>query len=88
MIRTTVTKNNFSQLNDERFYFLNGVVPLPFHHPSLAETVEFKRKKGQKFEKHFLGGKRASATARKYCTKKSRRAIFIPPNFNICSEDI
>ena len=53
MIRTTVTKNNSSQLNDKSFYFPNGVVPLPFHHPSLAEIVEFKRKKGQKFEKYF-----------------------------------
>ena len=45
MIRTTVTKNEFSQLNYKRFFFLNGVVSLPFHHTSLVEIVEFKRKK-------------------------------------------
>ena len=53
MIRTTVTKNEFSQLSHKRFYLLNGVVSLPFHHPCLAEIVKFKRKKGQKIEKYF-----------------------------------
>ena len=45
-----VTKNKFSQLNDKRFYFLNGVVSLPFHHPSLAEIVEFNQKKDKKLK--------------------------------------
>ena len=38
MVRTTVRKRSFSQLNDKRFYFPDGVVSLPFHHPVLAET--------------------------------------------------
>ena len=88
MIRTMVTKNKFSQLNDKTFYFPNRVVSLPFQHLSLAEIVEFKRIKGQKIEKYFWKEKKASATTRKYCTKKSRKAIFIPPNFNVCSKDI
>ena len=45
-----VAKNKFSQLNDKRFYFLNGVVSLPFHHPSLAEIVEFNQKKDKKLK--------------------------------------
>lgn len=40
MIRITVTKNKFSQLDDKRFYFPNGVVSLPFHHPPLAEFTK------------------------------------------------
>ena len=88
MIRTMITKNTFSQLNDKTFYFPNGVASLPFQHLSLAEIVEFKRIKGQKIEKYFWKEKKAFATARKYCTKKSRKAIFIPPNFNVCSKDI
>ena len=38
MVRTTVTKRSFSQLNDKRFYFPDGVVSLPFNHPFLVET--------------------------------------------------
>ena len=30
MVQTTVVKNKFSQLNDKRFYFPNGILPLPF----------------------------------------------------------
>ena len=48
MIRTTVTKNTFSQLIDKRLYFQNGIVSLPFHHLSLAKIVDFKQKIGQK----------------------------------------
>ena len=44
MVMSTVTKNKFSQLNDKKFYFPNGVVSLPFHHPPLAKIDEFKQK--------------------------------------------
>ena len=47
MVKTTVTKNKFSQLNDKRFSFPNGIVSLPFH----------KEKKRPKNRKIFLGGK-------------------------------
>ena len=53
MIRTMLPKNKFLQQNDKKFYFPNGIVSLPFHHPSLFEIVELKRKKGQKIEKYF-----------------------------------
>ena len=52
MVKPTVTKNKFLQLNDKRFFFPNGVVSLPFHHRVLAEVDNFK-KKSQKIEKYF-----------------------------------
>ena len=48
MVKATVVKNKFSQLNDKRFYFPRGVVSLPFHHPNLAIIYEFKQKKRSK----------------------------------------
>ena len=53
MVKTTVTKNKFSQLNDKRFYFPVGIVSLPFYNPVLAEVEEFKHKKGQRTEKYL-----------------------------------
>ena len=41
--KKTVTKTKFSQLNDKRFYFPNGVHPLPFSHQNLKEIDEFKK---------------------------------------------
>ena len=51
--RKTVTKTKFSQLNDKRFYFPNGVHFLPFGHQNLKEIDEFKKEKGQKIERYF-----------------------------------
>ena len=42
-----ITKTKFSQLNDKRFYFPNGVISIPFGHFSLKELNEFKNDKGQ-----------------------------------------
>ena len=53
MVKTSVIKNKFSQLNDKRFYFPEGVVSLPFYHPILSKIDEFKQEKGQKIEKYF-----------------------------------
>ena len=47
MVKPTVTKNKFLQLNDKSFFFWNGIV-----HRVLAEVDNFK-KKSQKIEKHF-----------------------------------
>lgn len=33
MVKKTVTKSKLSQLNNERFFFNDGVVSLPFDHP-------------------------------------------------------
>ena len=41
---TVVKKNKFSQINDKRFYFPDGILSLPFHQPKLKELNEFKKK--------------------------------------------
>ena len=46
-----IRKTKFSQLNDKRFYFPNGIVSLPFRHSSLKEVDEHKKNKGQRIEK-------------------------------------
>ena len=53
MVKTTVTKTRFSQLNDKRFYFPNDTLSLPYGHPSLAAIDNFKKEQGQKIEKYF-----------------------------------
>ena len=50
IVRKTVVKSKFYQVNDKRFYFLDGVVLLPFGHPCLSEIDKFKQEKGQKIE--------------------------------------
>ena len=57
MVKTVVTKTKFSQLNDKRFYFPDGILSLPYGHQSLKEIDEFKKQKGQKIEKYFWGEK-------------------------------
>ena len=54
MVKSTLTKNKFSQLNNKRFYFPDGDVSLPFYHLSLVEIDNFKQKKCQKIEKYFF----------------------------------
>ena len=53
MVKTTVTKTRFSQLNDKRFYFPNDTLSPPYGHPSLAAIDNFKKEQGQKIEKYF-----------------------------------
>ena len=53
MVKTSIVKNNFSQINDKTFYFPDGIVSLPVHHPLLSKIDEFKQKKGEKIEKYF-----------------------------------
>ena len=40
----SVSKVQFRQLNDKRFYFLQGIMPLPFDHPYLEELRKEKHK--------------------------------------------
>ena len=42
MVKTTVTKTKFSQLNDKRFYFLGSILSLPHGNPSLEEISNIK----------------------------------------------
>ena len=55
MVKTSVAKNKFSQINDKRFYFPNDF-SLLFHHPLLSKIDEFKQKKVKKLKNTF--GKR------------------------------
>ena len=43
MTKKTVIKNKFSQLNNKRFYFPDGIVSLPFEHKHLKEIDDFKK---------------------------------------------
>ena len=43
MIMTSSNKVRFAQLNGKRYYFSDGIVSLPFGHPSLNETREYKK---------------------------------------------
>ena len=40
----SVTKVQFGQLNDIRFYFPNGIISLPYGHPYLEELRKEKHK--------------------------------------------
>ena len=40
----SVSKIQFGQLNDKRFYFSNGIVSLPYGHPSLEKLRKEKHK--------------------------------------------
>ena len=53
MQKKTVTKNKFSQINDKRFYFADGITSLPLCQLDLKELVELKRKMGQRIERYF-----------------------------------
>ena len=53
MDKSTYIKNKFSQLNDKRFYFLDGIISLPFYHPILSKINEFKQKKARELKSIF-----------------------------------
>ena len=40
---TSVNKVQFPSLNDKRYYFSDGIVSLPFGHPSLKEVRDYKK---------------------------------------------
>ena len=50
MVKKTVTKTKFSELNDKRFYFPNGILSLPFDHENVKEIDDFKQKKVRKLK--------------------------------------
>ena len=43
MTMTSVNKIQFARLNDKRYYFSDGIVSLPFGHPSLNKVREYKK---------------------------------------------
>lgn len=50
MYINSIVKSKFSQLNDKRFYFSDGIVPLAFSHLLLEKLEKFKEELGQKIE--------------------------------------
>ena len=73
MIKVLVTKTKFSQLNDKRFYFPDGILSLPYGHPSLSEIDNFKRQNGQKIEKYFWQEKEKLLKMNKEALKNTPR---------------
>ena len=43
MTMTSVNKVQFARLNDKRYYFSDGIVSLPFGHPTLNKVREYKK---------------------------------------------
>ena len=43
MTMTSVNKVQFASLNNKRYYFSDGIVSLPFGHPSLNEVRDYKK---------------------------------------------
>ena len=76
MTSHTIKKNKFSQLNNKRFYFANGIISLPFGHKYLEEIENYKNKKGQRIEKYFWKEKERLLELENECLKKNERLYF------------
>ena len=59
-----------------RVYFPNGIILLPFGHPSLEEISEFKTEKGQKIEIYFWQGKEKLSAMEKTALQKTKTVDF------------
>ena len=55
MQKETSLKSKFSQFNDKRFYFSNGVTSLRLFHSLLKDQAEYKKKQGGKKWELFSG---------------------------------
>ena len=82
MVKAVVTKTKFSQLNDKRFYFPDGVLSLPYDHPSLSEMDNFKSQKGHKIEKYFWQEKYKLPQMEKKSFKKYTKTRALSSNLN------
>ena len=81
MVKKTVIESKLSQLNDKRFYFLDGIVSLPFEHKNLKEIDDFKKQKGKKIDKYFWEEKDVLLNMEKKHLKYTK-TLFAPPNLN------
>ena len=54
----SVSKVQFGQLNDKRFYFSNGIISLPYGHPYLEKLKEKKNINAGTFIKLYQEKKR------------------------------
>ena len=78
-----IKKKIFSQLNDKRFYFPNGIISLPFGHLYLKEIDEYKNEKGQRIEKYFWDEKENFLKLE----KSSEKIRFFKYNFNASTKN-
>ena len=69
-------KAKFSQLNEKRFHFPDGIFSLPYGHKSLKEIDDFKKEKGQKIEKYFWEEKEKLLEMEKGALKNTPRLHF------------
>ena len=72
-----IQKNKFSQLNEKRFYFSNGIICLPFEHFLLDEVDNYKKEKGQRIEKYFWNEKENLLELENATLKNSERLNFV-----------
>lgn len=56
MQKKSIVESRFSQINDKRFYFEDGINSIPLSHPYLRELIDFKQKMDRKLSDIF--GKR------------------------------
>ena len=77
MMKKTVQKTKFSQLNDKQFYFPDGLVPLPYGQQNLKEIDDFKKEKGEKIEKYFWAKKEKLLSMEKKSIKEYTTALFV-----------
>ena len=73
MVKNTVVKTKFPQLNDKRFYFPDRIIYLPFGHINLKEIDGFKQEKGQKIERYFWEEKKSFIQHGKKALKNTPR---------------
>ena len=78
----TTYKKKFSQLNDKRFYFPNGIISLPFGHFLLDEVDNYKKEKCQRIEKYFWNEKENLLELKNAALKKSERLQLFKWDFN------
>ena len=73
MTKTSAAKTKFSQTNNKRFYFLNGVTSLPVGHPLLKDLTNYKEQKGEKFKKYFLDKKNVLKQMERQAFSKNKK---------------
>ena len=74
----SISKVQFEQLNDKRFYFLNGIISLPYDHPYLEEL----RKEKHKY-RHIH---KVSQTKKDDFLKKESKVLESIPRLNILKQ--
>ena len=72
-----ITKSKFSQMNDNKFYFPNAVISLPFGHQVLNEIDQYKENQGQRIEKYFLQEKEHLLKLEQEALKKCPRLDYL-----------